>query len=263
MNAESIGATLLSQGSASNAADRRDLGLRLYLVALALLAFFVATVLNGALPLRLLDPTWLEGMVQLLLSQAFLALIALVLLHLAVVLNPESLRLRKRRDRYARFALAAALGYLLLIPLHLGATWGILYRQNASGQEQQRLQGQAVIGQLRQAITASTSHQDLAQRLAALPIRQREASPADLALPFPQRQRNLLEGLARSEVQLTSVASTPPPIPLAALGQAALRVIPSALALAGGFAALAIGQRGRQAHEEEAYFETLGRDAAG
>jgi hypothetical protein len=263
LNPESIGVALPSQGSASNAADRRDLGLRLYLVALALLAFFVATILNGALPLRLLDPTWLEGMVQLLFSQAFLPLIALMLLHLAVVLNPESLRLRKRRDRYARFALAAALGYLLLIPLHLGATWGRLNWQNASGQEQQRLQGLAVIGQLRQAITASTSHQGLAQRLAALPIRQRETSPADLALPFPQRQRNLLEGLARSEADLSRAASTPAPIPWPGLIEAALRVIPAALALAGGFAALAIGHAGRQALEEEAYFETLGRDADG
>jgi hypothetical protein len=57
-----------------------------------------------------------------------------------------------------------------------------------------------VIGQLRQAISGATSHQDLASRLAALPIPQSgTTSPADLALPFPQRQRNLLEGLARSE----------------------------------------------------------------
>jgi len=83
LNAENIGVAPASQGSASNSADRRDLGLRLNLVALALLAFFAATIFNGALPLRLLDPTWLEGIVQLLLSQAFLPLIALVLLHLA------------------------------------------------------------------------------------------------------------------------------------------------------------------------------------
>ena len=225
MNAGNIGVAPASQGSASNSADRRDLGLRLNLVALALLAFFAATIFNGALPLRLLDPTWLEGIVQLLLSQAFLPLIALVLLHLAGVLNPESLRLRKRRDRYARFALAAALGFLLLIPHHLGATWGILNRHNASGQEQQRLQGLAVIGQLRQATTASTSHQALAQRLAALPILQSGNSSA------------------------------------AALGEAALRVILTAHALAGGCAALAISHGGRQVLEEdEAYFEALGRD---
>lgn len=267
MNAESIGVALPNQRSASNAVDRRDLGLRLYLVALALLAFFVATVLNGALPLRLLDPTWLEGMVQLLLSQAFLALIALVLLHLAVVLNPESLRLRSRRDRYARFALAAALGYLLLIPLHLGATWSLLNQRLASGQAQQGLQGQAVIGQLRQAITAATSHQDLASRLAALPIRQRQASPADLALPFPQRQQKMLAGLARSEAELSRDAVKAAPIPWTALLEPFLRMAPAALALAGGFFVVGYGSRGGRTEvsntleTEESYFDTLGREA--
>ena len=38
-------------------------------------------------------------------------------------------------------------------------------------------------------------------------------------------------------------------------------MIPTALALAGGFAALALGHGGRQGlEEEEAYFEVLGMD---
>ena len=46
--------------------------------------------------------------------------------------------------------------------------------------------------------------------------------------------------------------------------ETALRVIPTALSLAGGFAALAIGHGGRQdMEEEEAYFEVLGMDAGG
>lgn len=224
-------------------ADRLDLALRLYLVALALLAFFALTILNGALPLRLLDPAWQEAMVQLLLSQAFLPLIALVLLHLAVVLNPDSLRLRRRRDRYARFALAAALGFVLLIPLHLGATWSLLNQRLASDQAQQNLQGQAVIGQLRQAITAATSHQDLASRLAALPIRQRPASPADLALLFPQRQQKMLAGLASSEAELSRAAGATAAIPWTALIEPLLRMAPAALVLAGGFFVLSYSSR--------------------
>ena len=249
----------------SHSADRLDLALRLYLVALALLAFFALTILNGALPLRVLDPAWLVAMVQLLLSQAFLPLIALVLLHLAVVLNPDSLRLRSRRDRYARFAQAAALGFLLLIPLHLGATWSLLNQQLASGQAQQGLQGYAVIGQLRQAITAATSHQDLASRLAALPIRQRQASPADLALPFPKRQRNLLEGLARSEAELSRDAAKAAPIPWTALLEPFLRMAPAALALSGGFFVVGYGSRGGRTEvsntlkTEQSYFDTLVR----
>ncbi len=247
--------------------DRPEFALRLWLVAIGLLVVFVATVLNTALPLRLLDPRWLQGLIQVLLSQGFLPLMALVLLQLAVVLNPESSRLRRRRDRFSRLALLAALGFVLLIPLQLVSTWGSL-NLLASGQNQQRLQGLAVIGQLRQAISTATSHQDLASRLAALPIPQSgSSSPADLALPFPQRQRNLLEGLARSEAQLTSVAATAAPIPWPGLIEAALRVIPTALALAGNFAVLGFGHGGRsagkQALAQEAYFEALGRDAEG
>ena len=228
----------------SRQGDRPVLALRLWFVALALLVVFAASVLNGALPPRLLDPRWLQGLIQVLLSQGFLPLIALVLLELAVVLNPDSSRLRRRGDRFSRLALVAALGFALLIPLQLAATWGSL-NQLVSGQNQQRLQGQAVIGQLRQAISGATSHQDLARRLAALPIPQRgSSSPADLALPFPQRQRNLLEGLARSERQLTSAVATAAPIPWPALIEAALRVIPSALALAGAFFVLGYGSRG-------------------
>jgi hypothetical protein len=227
----------------SRQGDRPDLALRLWYVALALLVVFAATVLNAALPLRLLDPRWLQGLIQALLSQGFLPLIALVLLQLAVVFNPESSRLRRRRDRFSRLALVAALGFALLIPLQLISTWGSL-NQQTSGQNQQRLQGLAVIGQLRQAISAATSHQDLASRLAALPIPQSGSSSAvDLVLPFPQRQRNLLEGLARSEAQLTSEATTPAPIPWPALIETALRVIPTALALAGGFLVLGYGSR--------------------
>jgi len=228
----------------SRQGDQPVLALRRWLVAFALLVVFAASVLNAALPLRLVDPRWLQGLIQVLLSQGFLPLMALVLLQLAAVLNPERSRLRRRRDRFSRLALVAAVGFVLLIPLQLVATWGSL-NQLASGQNQQRLQGLAVIGQLRQAITAASSHQDLARRLAALPIPQSgSGSAADLALPFPQRQRNLLEGLARSERQLTSVAATPDPIPGPSLIEEALRVIPTSLALAGGFVVLGYGNRG-------------------
>jgi len=189
-----------------------------------------------------------------------------VLLQLAVVLNPDSNRLRRRRDRFCRLALVAALGFVLLIPLQLASSWGSL-NLLASGQNQQRLQGLAVIGQLRQAISTASSHQDLARRLASLPIPQSgSGSAADLALPFPQRQRNLLEGLARSEGQLTRSAAIAP-IPWPALIETSLRVSPTALALAGAFAALALGHGGRpagkQALAEEAYLEALGRDQGG
>ena len=147
----------LLQELKSRPGDRPEFALRLWFVAFALLMVFAATVLNAALPLRLVDPRWLQGLIQALLSQGFLPLIALVLLQLAVVLNPDSNRLRRRRDRFSRLALVAALGFALLIPLQLASTWGNL-NQQTSGQNQQRLQGLVVIGQLRHAISTTTSH---------------------------------------------------------------------------------------------------------
>ena len=139
----------------SRQGDPPEFALRLWLVAFVLLVVFAATVLNAALPLRLLDPRWLQGLIQVLLSQGFLPLMALVLLQLAAVLNPESGRLRRRGDRCSRLALVTALGFVLLIPLQLVATWG------------------------------SLNHQDLARRLTALPIPQSgSGSAADLALPL-------------------------------------------------------------------------------
>ncbi len=74
-----------------------------------------------------------------------------MLLQLAVVLNPESSRLGRVRDRHSRLALVAALDCALLIPLQLIFTSGSL-NQQASGENKQRLQGLAVIGQLSQSI---------------------------------------------------------------------------------------------------------------
>jgi hypothetical protein len=221
--------------------DAANLALRLWLAALALLVIFSASVLNAAVPLRVLDPRWLQGLIQVLLTQGSLPLIALVLLHLAVVLNPESTRMRRRRDRFSRLALIAALGFLLLLPLQIASTWGTL-NLLASGQNQQRVQGLAMISSLRQAITAATSHQDLDSRLRTLSIPMAATSPADLALPFPQRQQKLLEGLQRSERELSDSGS-PAPIPWPALLESTLRVAPTSLALAGAFAVFGYGTR--------------------
>lgn len=139
----------------TNLGDRPNLALRLWLSGLALLVVFCAALLNAALPLKPADPRWLQSMIQALLSQGFLPLIALVLLHLAVVLHPSSTRLRRRRDRFSRFAGFAAAGFLLLIPLQLAASWGQL-NQLAAGQQQQRLQAVAMVGTLRQAVNAGS-----------------------------------------------------------------------------------------------------------
>jgi len=217
--------------------NQRELSLRLYLVALVLFAVFAAKVLNSSLPLRLADPRWLQRLVKSLLSNGFLPLIGLVILHLAVVLNPDSVRLLSRRNRYSRLSFAAALGFLFLIPVHLATSWANLNKINGR-QDQQNV---AVITQLRQAITTSTSHEQLDQRLGALPTRITGQLPAaDLALPFQLRQQKMLADFARSEDQLRMASAAPaPPIPWGGLIEAFLSVVTGALALALGYGVMA------------------------
>ena len=61
----------LLQELKSRPGDRPELALRLWFGSLALLVVFAATVLNAALPLQLVDPRWLQGLIQALLSQGF------------------------------------------------------------------------------------------------------------------------------------------------------------------------------------------------
>jgi hypothetical protein len=119
-----------------------------------LLVIFVLAVALPLLPTKLADPFWLLAFSGAFCTNGFLALLA-VLLQLAVVLHAEISSMGHGPDRHSRLALVAALDFALLIPLQLISTWGCL-NQQASGENRQRLQGLAVIGQLNQAITASS-----------------------------------------------------------------------------------------------------------
>ena len=92
------------------------------------------------------------------------------------------------------------------------------------------------------------------------------SSPADLALPFPQRQQKMLAGLARSEAELSRAAGATAAIPWTALLEPFLRMAPAALALAGGFFVVGYGSRGGRTEvsnileKEQSYFDTLGKE---
>lgn len=210
-------------------------GQRFWLVALALFICYGAAVLNVALPLQRLDSRWLETLIAALLSNGPLPLIGLALCHLAMALQPANRRLRHRVGRLRQLAVVAALGFLLLIPLQVSATWRGVQDSSTRASLQQQ-QGQQAISALRQAISAATSHQDLQARLEALQLP--VAGQADLRVPFPQRQQKLLDGLQQSERRLTASTASRQPLPLGALLQSSLRIAPTALALAWAFRAL-------------------------
>lgn len=94
-----------------------DLAAVLQALSLVLLGIFLVSVLVSAWPPKLLDPNWQLGLIQNLINNGSLALIGALLTHLAMAFHPGSDRLRARHIAFRRWALAAALGFLLLIPL--------------------------------------------------------------------------------------------------------------------------------------------------
>lgn len=178
----------------------------------ALLLIFAAAMLRNILPLQLLVPTWQLRFTGAIVDNAIYPLLALVLLHLALYLDPGDRRLQNRFESFSRLAIPAALGFLLLIPLQASATWSGL---EAASQAQQK-QTQTIKNQfasVRLVINSARTAADLRAGLESLQ-RQPIASNAgtDFSQPLPQLRQTLLKRLDESEVRLLErlKASAPP-----------------------------------------------------
>jgi hypothetical protein len=152
-------------------------------LSIVLLVVFLAAVLTTALPPRLLDPQWQLQAIAVLVNSASLALIGALLLPLAVWVDPGNQRLRARRNALRRWALAAALGFLLLVPLQGLAGWRLHSTVTGSRQEQLS-QASQKLADLRQAISSATSHKELQARVQQLFGPSAGLSPAEQRTPI-------------------------------------------------------------------------------
>lgn len=205
-------------------------------LALVFLVLFAVLVLGSLFPVQLLDPTWQRRLGAVLVNAGTLPLTALALLQLAHHLDPRDPRIRKRQQRFAQLAIAAAFGFLLLAPLLISAS----LRLQTSGSDEQlsRLaRAEAKVQQLRQAARQASSSADLSARFQALsgPT----ISPAELALPLPvlKAQANLALDQAQAQLQRQR-NSLPASNPLRLLPELLHNAV-SCLALAFGFAIFA------------------------
>jgi hypothetical protein len=111
----------------------------LSLLALVFVLSFALQLAAVLFPLQLLEPAWQWRFANALINGAFLPLLALALLQIGVSLDGSDQRLRQRQRLFRQLAVAASLGFLLLLPLQLSAG---LRQQNAVGNAQvQRIQG--------------------------------------------------------------------------------------------------------------------------
>ena len=226
------------------------LGLRLEKPAFVLFIVYAASVLGATFPPRLFDPVWQLACAGSLINNAPIALVGLAGLHLAVHLEPHSSGLRSRRSFAARLAGLAVAGFLLLVPLQFMAVWQTLQAREAL-QSRQMVIADRRIAEMRQAILSSTTVPQLQAELARLKLGSLvvRGNLADQSLSAVRGK--LLDSLEASRSSLQAKFRTSGTIMIWNLIQLSLQGVVSAIALALGFAALALQGNGATTLLEE------------
>ena len=208
----------------------------LSVVALVLFVLFTSLVAPALFPLQLLDPAWQLRLAGTLINTAAFPLLGLALLQIAAELGPHDPLLKSRASLCSQLAVAAALGFLLLLPLQTIA--GLRTSRTVNNAQAARIQGaEAKLKVLRQAVAGATSNADLNEQLQKLqgPV----LRPADIAQPLPLLKAQVAAVLDRAALQINREReASQPRTPLLLLPELLRKAIAS-LALALGFAALA------------------------
>jgi hypothetical protein len=208
---------------------------RLSAAGLASLAIYAIAVVGSVFPPRLLAPDWQIRLTTSLINNSGFAIVGLCLVHLSAGLATLQPQLRLRRDRLATWAVLAAFGFLLLIPLQIQAV-RTAHSQNANALAREQRRSEQRLTAIREAISSATTAPDLRDRLRILqgPV----LNDNDLARPLPELRRQLLDALTLADQarQRNFSERQGPPVDL--LVKDSIKTALSCLALALGFAAL-------------------------
>jgi hypothetical protein len=208
----------------------------LSVVALVLFVLFASLVAAALFPLQLLDPAWQLRLAGTLINGAPFPLLGLALLQIAAELGPHDPLLKNRARLCSQLAVAAALGFLLLLPLQTIA--GLKTSRSLNQAQATRIQGaEAKLKALRQAVASAASNDDLNQQLQKLngPV----LGPADIAQPLPLLKAQVAAVLDQAALQITREREASQPRTPLLLVPELLRNALASLAMALGFAALA------------------------
>ncbi len=209
----------------------------LSVVALVLFVLFATGVAGVIPPFQPLDSAWQLRMAAALINGASFPLVGLALLHLATGLDSSDRLLRARWRRCSRLAVIVALGFLLLIPL-LGVA-GLRQSHTISHAQASRISGaERKLINLRQAVAVARSSDDLNRRLQRLdgPV----LGPADIAQPLPLLKAQVGAVLDQAQLQIAQERQAVPPANPYRLVPDLIRNTMACLALAIGFATLAV-----------------------
>lgn len=220
-------------GSVDPAAVAETLGT----VGLGLFGLYLAAVGSVLFPVRLLDRGWQLTVAATLVDHAVIPLVGLTLLHLVALAGWASPRLLSLRRQATRLAIAAALGFPLLIPVQVCGAWSLF--TGARSESTRQLERAATrFEALREAIQGAARPEDLRRRLEALQgpaLGQRDLQTE----PLPELKRRWLASLELAQAQMMRRLQGPGQGQEDALFRSTLRLIPSVLILALAFAASA------------------------
>jgi hypothetical protein len=208
----------------------------LSLAGLMLLVLYLTILAGAFFPIAVLDPAWQLKLGSTLINSSPVPLTGLALLHLGATLDRQDPLLFNRREWGSRLAIAASLGFLLLIPLLSSAS--LMQAMNQSVERNSGL-GRATqqLERLQLAVNQADSVQDLDQRLQAIQGPQLEAT--DRNLPLPEVKLRVQAVLDRASRQIASAKQAAAPTSLLSLLPEILRTAVGCLALAIAFAGLA------------------------
>jgi len=209
----------------------------LSVVALVLFVLFATLVAGAVWPVQLLNPLWQLRLAGSLVNGAPFALLGLALLQIAVELGPHDPVLQRRQRLCSQLAVIVALGFLLLLPLQGVA--GLQQSRSSTSVQSSRISGaERRLVVLRQAVASASSNEEINQRLQRLqgPV----LGPADIAQPLPLLKAQVAAVLDQAALQIARERQASPPADPWRLLPELLRNGIACLALALGFAALAV-----------------------
>lgn len=206
-------------------------------VGKGLFLVFLGYAIVDSLPFQLLNPNWQLRFVTRILSLGSIPLVGFACVHLAAILNPANVRMRQRLLMTRQWAMAAAIGFLLLVPLQGFATWKA-YTEAKTNQQTLILQANRRVAPLKRVIESATSTVDLQQKLSQLQGVQLRLAPEDLSRPLAVVQKSLIDNLVRSQnLYADRIASTTAPTQIWAALQNAARTLVASIGFFIGFAA--------------------------
>jgi hypothetical protein len=166
--------------------ERSDAARFTFWIGVSFIGAFLVPLINLA-PVRVSEPTWQLSVISILMSNGVWALLGVLLICLARVLNQSDRMIRNRSMLMRNLASWVALGWLLLIPLQLFLSVRLI--NTLSSQEIGEIQN---VQRVSRQVSSATSEEELRAAMARIP---NQPPMPRLTVPLEMAKTNLLSQL--------------------------------------------------------------------